>query len=544
MGWILGLGNGVVFRTGSSTAWSSYWTTRIPTYLNSKIISDTQIDLFWTGGGDKYRIYISTDGVSYSEKGTSVTNSYSATGLSANTIYYFYVVAYSGSQESTKSNHIYTVTPPTAMYDGETTAWYDFNEETNMTIINNLVSQVDSKIGTGNNLEQATEGSRPALYNEGLSLIGKILQKTFTYRQPMYVYAIVTQTINNNQHHIIKGNGTRASIRGNNPAGRLVLYSPNVGDYASSQNADLVFGKVGIIRAFYNGANSFLQIDDGTAATCSFDTTYYDGAYISNIIIKELIFRKTIVSDIYDYLVKKKISVNNKYTFKKGKLIITFDNIDWSPNPTVDRGTYTNGFRILKEKGVKGTFYIVSDWIGTGTFGTWAKALEMYNDGMDMQCHSKTHAHLTTLSEAQIDAEMLAQNNAFVANGLPIPKHHCYPFGEYNANVITYISDWRDSCRTIEADLYYQREAISFINTNKYIIRAINVDSVAYPARMVSALAALDQASKVGGALFVYAHGCSAITGILPADLENLIDTALGLGMDIITHSQFYDLLD
>ena len=26
MGWILGLGNGVVFRTGSSRAWSSYWT--------------------------------------------------------------------------------------------------------------------------------------------------------------------------------------------------------------------------------------------------------------------------------------------------------------------------------------------------------------------------------------------------------------------------------------------------------------------------------------------------------------------------------------
>jgi len=48
MGWILGLGNGVVFRTGSSRAWSSYWVNRHPelkTYITGLItpLSNKQI---------------------------------------------------------------------------------------------------------------------------------------------------------------------------------------------------------------------------------------------------------------------------------------------------------------------------------------------------------------------------------------------------------------------------------------------------------------------------------------------------------------------
>lgn len=51
MGWILGLGNGVVFRTGSSRAWSSYWVNRHPTNLTLTLIAGG-VKLDWDDNSD------------------------------------------------------------------------------------------------------------------------------------------------------------------------------------------------------------------------------------------------------------------------------------------------------------------------------------------------------------------------------------------------------------------------------------------------------------------------------------------------------------
>jgi hypothetical protein len=77
-----------------------------PSLLNLTVVSTTQIDLDWTIGStnqDGHKIYISTDNVSFTLKGTvtGTTASYSATGLTENNTYYFYVVAYKGSKVST-----------------------------------------------------------------------------------------------------------------------------------------------------------------------------------------------------------------------------------------------------------------------------------------------------------------------------------------------------------------------------------------------------------------------------------------------------------
>lgn len=75
-----------------------------PSSLVLTAASDVQIDLSWTlgSGAVPHRIYISTDNVTFTEKGTVLAgvNTYSATGLNNYTRYYFKVVAYSGSIES------------------------------------------------------------------------------------------------------------------------------------------------------------------------------------------------------------------------------------------------------------------------------------------------------------------------------------------------------------------------------------------------------------------------------------------------------------
>lgn len=81
-----------------------------PSALTLTVDSDTAITLNWTIGStnhDGHRLYMSTDGgVNYSLKAsvTGSTNTVQATGLTAGTLYYFYVVAYKGGQESPASN--------------------------------------------------------------------------------------------------------------------------------------------------------------------------------------------------------------------------------------------------------------------------------------------------------------------------------------------------------------------------------------------------------------------------------------------------------
>ncbi len=98
----------VVDKTRGGINWSSYWATRTPSNLYAIVYRDTEADLTWTdpSGDVPFRIYISTDGVNYTEKGTTLAgdNTYTATGLTAGTLYYFKVVAYNGSSESPATN--------------------------------------------------------------------------------------------------------------------------------------------------------------------------------------------------------------------------------------------------------------------------------------------------------------------------------------------------------------------------------------------------------------------------------------------------------
>jgi len=103
----IGVGLGIPFQK-NAFSFSSYWATRTPSNLYAIVYRDTEADLTWTdpSGDVPFRIYISTDGVNYTEKGTTLAgdNTYTATGLTAGTLYYFKVVAYNGANESPSTN--------------------------------------------------------------------------------------------------------------------------------------------------------------------------------------------------------------------------------------------------------------------------------------------------------------------------------------------------------------------------------------------------------------------------------------------------------
>jgi hypothetical protein len=105
----IGLGIGVSFGSGG-TDWAAYWATRSPSGLSAiNTGTDSEIDLAWTNNGiadyDGIKIYISTDNVTYTLKDTIATlTAYTATGLTAGTLYYFKVAAYKDTNISGYSN--------------------------------------------------------------------------------------------------------------------------------------------------------------------------------------------------------------------------------------------------------------------------------------------------------------------------------------------------------------------------------------------------------------------------------------------------------
>jgi len=90
-------------------SWSSYWSTRKPSDLIVTGMRDTEIDFSWTdnsAGEASFKVYKSTDGVTYAQDGTTVAGdtTYTATGLTAGNLYYFYVVGVKSGNESTPTN--------------------------------------------------------------------------------------------------------------------------------------------------------------------------------------------------------------------------------------------------------------------------------------------------------------------------------------------------------------------------------------------------------------------------------------------------------
>lgn len=101
----IGISKSVVFKRKTLTAPNG-----APSALKVIGITDSTQTFEFTPGStnhDGHRLYMSTDGgINYTLKASvfGATSTIQATGLTAGTLYYFYVVAYKGSQESTATN--------------------------------------------------------------------------------------------------------------------------------------------------------------------------------------------------------------------------------------------------------------------------------------------------------------------------------------------------------------------------------------------------------------------------------------------------------
>jgi peptidoglycan/xylan/chitin deacetylase (PgdA/CDA1 family) len=69
-------------------------------------------------------------------------------------------------------------------------------------------------------------------------------------------------------------------------------------------------------------------------------------------------------------------------------------------------GQYERGFRSLVDAGMRATFFVTTDWVGTPGFASWEQLREMRAGGMEIQAHGRTHRFLAELDAAALEGEL------------------------------------------------------------------------------------------------------------------------------------------
>lgn len=103
---------------------------------------------------------------------------------------------------------------------------------------------------------------------------------------------------------------------------------------------------------------------------------------------------------------------------------------------------------ILKNKGVKATFFLVGFWAEK-----YPESVKQIADaGHDVGNHSDTHPHLPKLEKSKITAQIDDCNKKIEAAGAPRPTLFRPPYGDYNNNVVEATNELNMHCIQWDVD--------------------------------------------------------------------------------------------
>jgi peptidoglycan/xylan/chitin deacetylase (PgdA/CDA1 family) len=110
------------------------------------------------------------------------------------------------------------------------------------------------------------------------------------------------------------------------------------------------------------------------------------------------------------------------------RVVVSFDDGDLS--------CYTMAAPALERHGMRGEFFVVTQWIGTPGFMTADHLRELTQRGHGVHSHSRTHARLSALTSAQIEGELKGSKEDLEAIlGRPVTQFSI-PGGAYDDRVV------------------------------------------------------------------------------------------------------------
>ena len=98
------------------------------------------------------------------------------------------------------------------------------------------------------------------------------------------------------------------------------------------------------------------------------------------------------------------------------------------------RDAYTEAFPALREAGLVGTFFLVTQPIDAGSpaYVTWEQVMEMHAAGMEIQAHGYTHVELRGRDVDYLVWQMLGSKEAIEERTGETVRFFCYPSGHYD----------------------------------------------------------------------------------------------------------------
>lgn len=238
--------------------------------------------------------------------------------------------------------------------------------------------------------------------------------------------------------------------------------------------------------------------------------------------------------------------------FKKWNILYNRDSIVESAPAivfTFDDGyadNYTVAKDIFETRGKKLTVYITTDWIDTAGFLTPAQITQLITDGHDIQCHGKTHTSFTALTEAQLNTELDSVDTFFTTNGWAAPNHSAYTYGHQDASVKTIVANHRLTGREYYPGQVYN----SWLDKYEFYSYEMG-ETVSDRSRIDAIKAVIDEIAVNPRFAVVTGHNVcldaeldTSLMKTSKSSLEELLDYAILKGVNIITISGLYELLD
>jgi peptidoglycan/xylan/chitin deacetylase (PgdA/CDA1 family) len=135
-------------------------------------------------------------------------------------------------------------------------------------------------------------------------------------------------------------------------------------------------------------------------------------------------------------------SINNKL------VILSFDDNR--------KGDFTYAKSILDKYGFKATLFIICGKTSDRGAMNWQDIAAMQKDGMDIESHIMTHAHLNTLSQSQLDFEIGGSKQCLTIHGYN-STIFAYPYNEGSNNpiVVNTVAKYYDMARSGAAPLMF-----------------------------------------------------------------------------------------
>lgn len=170
---------------------------------------------------------------------------------------------------------------------------------------------------------------------------------------------------------------------------------------------------------------------------------------------------------------------------------------------------------------------IVTDIVGDEGRLTWVEIAELQAAGWEILNHTKTHTNLTTLNEAQINAEFTVSQAAFAANSI-ITNNAVYPGNAHNALV-----------RKVTQEYFRGARAATVGSIRKTLhAHALGGSNADDHTKLTTYQASVDYVESGGLWLIFYIHNTDSDDA---TTISSLIDYIQAKGISIVTIQQGLD---